>query len=185
MGSFKRKLLGEPMFLRAQIFFILLWAINLPASELNLTRGHFFLLNNIKIDYKIKSFQRTNQTLNLESDFGAGYFVRDKIALGLAVPVGLQILNKEFDIGIKPFFTYFFNIKKLTAYAGLNFTGSYKSFGSQFNVKTGIDAGILVPIIDKVALDFGVHPEITYKLSSLQDWFLHIPVSLLGIRAFF
>lgn len=169
----------------------LLMAFALKAQpRVDLGEGSLFILGALTVNYGIIDFNKNEQTLKLKSDVGGGYFVRDNLAVGFALPVGWQMLQNKFSLGFKPFATYFFDLgTTVFPYIGGNITAGYSTlttFGTgEFQLLAGIDSGILFSLSENVALDFGLRPEIAIKLSNNQRWRLDIPGGFIGVRAFF
>jgi hypothetical protein len=70
-------------------------------------------------------------------------------------------------------------------YAGVNLTPAYGITEGAFGLRSGLDGGILMSMSESVGLDFGLRPEITFKLSERQKWKISMPAGFLGIRAVF
>lgn len=154
--------------------------------KVDLSEGGIFVTGDARVDYKWENLKNTDQQLNLVSSIGAGYFIRDNLAIGLGIPFFWQFMGMQLEIGAKPFANYFFDLDcAWFPYVGGNITASYLSFGSEFKLKAGLEAGVLFSLSENVALDLGLRPEFNFKLSQTQHWGLNIPAGLLGVRAIF
>lgn len=154
--------------------------------RLDLTEGTLFLLGGVRVNYEFTALEKPTHKFDLKSDVGGGYFVLDYLAVGLSIPATWKIApSGGGSIGLKLFSTYFFDTNSVVfPYLGINVTPSYQ-FRREFELLAGVDAGVLVSLSESVALDFGIRPEVFFKLYSTQHWKLTIPGGFLGIRAVF
>jgi hypothetical protein len=132
--------------------------------------------------------------MSLVSDIGGGYFVLDGLAVGLSVPgewnfaTGTSAIeaDKRGKIGLKFAVTYFFDTDGgVFPYLGGNATPGYSLGENSFKLSGGVDAGVLVSLSESVALDFGLRPQIDFKLFDSDKWRLSIPAGFLGVKAVF
>lgn len=187
---FLANLLGGMMFYRIIASLVALFIMAAPSfaqPRADLSAGGLFLLGGVTLNYGIIDFSSEKQRMELKSDLGGGYFIKDNLAVGFSLPIRWKIMGNETDLGIKPFTTYFFDLGgSVFAYVGGSLTLAYHTFGTGgFRLKAGLDSGVLISMSESVALDFGLRPELTFKLSKSQHWDLDLPAGFFGIRAFF
>ncbi len=177
------------MFSKKVAFFVFICAFSqviLAQSKVDLSEGGIFVTGDARLDYKWENFKNTDQQLNLVSSVGAGYFIRDNLAVGVSIPFFWQFMGRQLEIGAKPFADYFFDLDcAWFPYVGGNITASYLSFGSEFKLRAGLEGGVLFSLSENIALDLGLRPEFNFKLSQTQHWGLNIPAGFLGVRAIF
>lgn len=177
------------MFLRIQCVFLAIFMAQALSAEpkLDLEAGSLFAIGGMGLDYRIDDLTKNEHRINILSDVGAGYFIRDYLAVGLTIPIEWQVLGKQAYFGLKPFSTYYFDVGSIFyPYVGGNLSFGYSSFGQgEFKLKAGIDSGILLTMTKNLGFDFGIRPEISFKLSRSQNWALRIPMGFLGIVALF
>lgn len=167
--------------------------ISLPATiilaepKIDLTEGTLFLSGSLAFQYDVIGFTDAQHIFGLSSDVGGGYFVLDNLAVGLSIPTSWRFTpNNGGSVGLKIFSTYFFDIKSIVfPYAGLSVTPGYDISGRWFQLLAGIHGGVLLSLTESVGLDFGIRPEVSFKLTDKQKWRLSIPAGFIGVSAFF
>lgn len=178
------------IFLAIAIFSV----VGVAQPKVDLTEGSLFVLGGLSVKYDVIGFEKPQHNFALLSDIGGGYFVFDGFALGMSVPgewnfasgIGDIQLDRRGKLGLKVFSTYFFNIDNPVApYVGINTTPAYSMGEKIFQLSAGVDAGVLVSLSQSVALDFGLRPEIFFKIFETQKWKLSVPAGFLGVRAVF
>lgn len=153
--------------------------------HIDLTEASLFLFGDVTLQYDVIDLVNPQQRLLIKSDVGGGYFIIDYLAIGLAFPIKWHI-SEGGSLGLKVFSTYFFDIDSgVFPYVGGNVTIQYNMQKKEPQLFAGIDTGVLVSLSESVALDFGLRPEVGFKLSPSQNWRLSIPAGFLGIRAVF
>jgi hypothetical protein len=166
-------------------FFILFSYNTFTQPHIDLTEASLFLFGGATLQYDVIDLANPQQRLLIRSDVGGGYFIIDYLAIGLAFPLKWHI-SEGGSLGLKIFSTYFFDINGVVfPYVGGNTTIQYNMQNREPQLFAGIDGGVLVSLSESVALDFGLRPELTIKLSPSQNWRLSIPAGFLGIRAVF
>lgn len=163
-------------------------------NKVDLTEGTLFLSGGLSFKYDLIGFEKPQHNFALLSDIGGGYFLYDGIAVGLSIPgewnfasgINDIAMDKRGKLGLKLFSTYYFNIESpIAPYVGLNVTPAYSMGEKAFQLSSGIDTGVLVSLSQSVALDFGIRPELYFKLFETQKWRLSLPAGFLGIKAVF
>lgn len=161
--------------------------VSKKTSHLKLNKGTIYLNGGISFNYEIISFLYTQHLISLEGKVGAGYFIEDFLVVGANIPAMLTFFpGRMGEIGLSPFATYFFDIKKnFFPYVGGEISPRYSLQERAFSLSAGFNAGIILPLGENVALDFGMEPTIYFKFNNLQKWRFKLPVGFLGIKAFF
>ncbi len=163
-------------------------------SKIDLSEGTLFVSGGLSFKYDLIGFEKPQHNFALLSDLGGGYFVLNRLAVGVSVPatwnfasgVGNVQIDKRGELGIKLFSTYFFNTEaSLAPYLGGNVTPAYSMGEKTFQVSAGVDGGVIVSLSQSVALDIGLRPELHFKLFDTQKWKFSLPAGFLGVRAFF
>lgn len=166
----------------------------LAQEKVDLSEGSLFVTGGLSFKYDAIGFEKTQHNFALLSDIGGGYFLLDGVAVGVSVPgewnfasgVDDVALDKRGKLGIKLFSTYYFNLDSAIApYFGGSLTPAYSMGDKTFQLSAGLDGGILVSLSESVALDFGIRPEIYFKLFETQKWRFSLPAGFLGIKAVF
>jgi hypothetical protein len=180
-------MLTYQLFTRMSFFWCVLFSVMAVAQpRIDLTEGTVFLSGGFDVRYEIIGFEKPNHKFKLTSDIGGGYFIVDDLAVGVSVPIEWTIGKNKARVGMKFFSTYFFDISTtIFPYLGGNIIPRYFISGREFELLAGIDTGILVSLSESVALDFGIKPEIFFKLYNSQKWRILIPGGFFGIRAVF
>lgn len=172
----------------------------LSAQErLSLPAGTFGIGGSLKVINTIDDLTdaANNYYLTAVSDAGIKYFVIDNLSLGVALNASGQFVVPDkvkesgFAVGLKLSTAYHFDFGgAVIPYLGLNVSPALgKVFGGEegvkFNLKAGLDAGILVGLNSSVALDIGLAPEVGFPVTEGAKWTLNIPAGYLGVAAFF
>jgi hypothetical protein len=168
------------------IFSCQLLALSFGEKALDLHKGRLFIAGSLGFNYEFVGMQIPKHNFSLNSSVGAGYFIRDRIAVGASLPAKLLFYPANAgQVGLSLFGTYFFSVNKLiTPYAGLDITPAYSIGELAFKLGMGINAGILLALNENIALDFGIAPEFYFPLSSRQHWKFEVPAGFVGLRAF-
>lgn len=172
---------------------LLLWVsffastITMAQPRIDLTEGTLFLNGGLIFQYDMVDFENTQHTFGLKTDLGGGYFVIDNLAVGLGLPGEWRFTpSSGGSLGVKVFTTYHFDMNSaIFPYVGVNVTPGYNMTEKSFQLKAGLDGGILVSLSENIALDFGLKPEVTFKLFDKDKWKISIPTGFLGVRAVF
>lgn len=177
------------------ILLIVTYAAGIVAQpRVDLTQGTLFLTGGLSFKYDLIGFEKAQHKFALLSDLGGGYFISDRFAVGASIPgewnfasgIDSVSLDRRGKLGLKLFTTYFFDTGgALFPYLGVNATPAYSLGEKTFLLSAGIDGGVLVSLSESVALDFGLRPEINFKLFDTQKWRISVPAGFLGIRAVF
>lgn len=155
--------------------------------RIDLTEGSLYLLGGVTLKYQVIGFDKPEHKLKLQSDVGGGYFLLDGLAFALSIPAYWNLIPRASGgIGLKLATTYFFDINStIFPYLGVNVTPSYGMQEKEFQLRAGLESGILVSMSENVALDFGIRPEIFFKLYGDQKWSFTLPAGFFGIKAVF
>lgn len=155
--------------------------------RIDLSEGTVFLTGGLTFDYTATALTQTQHDFRLVSNLGGGYFIIDNLVIGLSIPTEWRFSPQSGgEIGFKGFSAYFFDIDSVVfPYVGGSITPGYSMSERSFKLKTGLDGGVLVSMSDSVALDFGIRPELTFKLYDTQHWKFSLPTGFVGIVAVF
>lgn len=177
------------------VFLVAFYGVGLSAQpRVDITEGTLFLTGGLSVKYDLIGFEKPQHKFALLSDLGGGYFALDRLAVGASVPGewnfasgtdGVE-LDKRGKLGLKIFTTYYFDTESgIFPYVGGNITPAYSMGEKTFQLSAGIDGGVLVSLSESVALDFGLRPELYFKLFDTQKWKIAVPAGFLGIKAVF
>lgn len=153
-----------------------------------LEKGTIFLSGSLSAGYKLRQFDYPEHSFSIYSNISAGYFIKDRFALGLGVPASIKLKYglRSGRVGLSAFSTYFFDVNKIFyPYIGADVTARFNIAPRTILLSAGLEAGLLLGLNERVALDFSISPEIYFPLSDKQKWELELPLSFVGIRAFF
>jgi len=152
-----------------------------------LSKGTFFIHGSGALVYKITGFSYTQHAFSLKSKVGVGYFLKDHLAVGANIPSTIKFYPGLMgEIGLSLFSTYFFAINRVFyPYFGGDLTPRYSVQERSFLLSGGVNVGLLLSLSGSVALDFGIEPELYFRLNNQQKWMLELPVGFIGVRAFF
>lgn len=155
--------------------------------RIDLSEGTLSLHGGLSVLYDMRGFDTPQHQLGVASDLGGGYFVLDNWLVGLSIPAQWNFVPASGgEIGLKIYSDYFFNTDSVVfPYVGLSTTPGYSMNEKKFNLRAGLDLGILVSLSESVALDFGIKPELYFKLIEGQTWRISVPAGFLGVRAVF
>jgi hypothetical protein len=155
--------------------------------RIDLTDGTLFIAGSFAFKYKLTDFEQPQHKLMLETDVGGGYFILDRFAIGLGVPGEWTFAPASGGaLGLKIFSTYFFEIDSIVfPYLGANTTPGYSMNEKEFQLKAGLDSGVLISLSESVAVDFGIRPELSFKIYDSQKWKFSLPAGFIGIKAVF
>jgi hypothetical protein len=170
------------------IFIMIFFTTALLAQpKIDLTEGSIFVLGSLTLDYEMQVLDETEHRLKMKSNIGGGYLVMDRLAISLSIPADWKFTpSSRGSFGLKLSTTYFFDIVSMMfPYLGINVTPKYSMSERAFQLLAGAEAGILVSMSENVALDFGINPEVFFKLYDVQKWKFTLPAGFLGIRAVF
>lgn len=166
----------------------------LAQPRIDITEGTLFLTGGLSFKYDLIGFQKPQHKFALISDLGGGYFVKDNLSVGASVPAEWNFasgtdaieLEKRGRLGLKIFSTYYFETESgVFPYLGANVTPAYSLGEKTFQLSAGVDAGVLVSLSESVALDFGLRPEMHFRIFDTQKWKVSLPAGFLGIKAVF
>lgn len=184
--------MGEEMSLTAVRPWLILLFIGfslkaLSQNGIDLSEGTLSLNGSFTAQYDLTGFEKPEHRFSLKSDVGGGYFVIDNFEIGASLPIEWIFAPKSGgDFGLKVATTYFFNNKNFVVpYIGANVTPGYSMNAKSFQLRGGIDAGLLVSLSENLAFDFGLRPEVFIKIFDTQKWRIMVPAGYLGIRAVF
>lgn len=169
------------------LFIFLLSLQTFAQPRIDLSEGTLFINGSLAFGYDMIGFEKPEHRFDLKSDLGGGYFVIDNLAVGLSVPVQWAFMpSNGRELGLKISTTYYFDTDSVVfPYLGVNGTPRYSMSNKNFQLLGGLDAGVLVSLSESVALDFGLRPEIFFKLYDSQKWKISIPAGFFGVRAVF
>jgi len=155
--------------------------------RIDLTEGTLFLTGGADVKYEFSAREPAEHAFKLKIDLGGGYFILDGLAVGLGVLSDWKIGNSDAaSLGLKVFSTYFFDTAStIFPYLGGNIVPNWSMREKEFQLMAGIETGVLVSLSESVALDFGLRPEVFFKLYDTQKWKFTLPAGLFGIRAVF
>lgn len=155
--------------------------------RIDLTEGTLFILGSFALKYDVKGFAEAQHKLGVETDVGGGYFVIDRFAVGIGVPGEWTFAPvSKGALGLKVFATYYFDNGSIVfPYLGANTTPGYNMQEKEFQLKAGVDTGVLVSLSESVAVDFGIRPELFFKIYESQNWKFSLPAGFIGIKAVF
>lgn len=159
----------------------------ISANRPSLKKGSIFIQGSLSFSYKLIGFSYAQHALTLNSNAGAGYFIKDWWAVGANLPASINFLRGMMGtIGVSLFSTYFFDLQKIFyPYVGADLTPRFSPWQRAFLLSAGLNAGLLLSLNERVALDFCLGPELYFPLGDRQKWQLELPASFVGIRAFF
>lgn len=156
-------------------------------EKIDLTEGTLLLKGSFAVEYDVVGFDKPEHKVALKTTAGGGYFFIDRLAAGLALPGEWIIAPKNAgNFGVEVFSTYYFDLKNgLFPYAGASVIPGYSLNAKEFQLKAGLEGGVLVSLSDSLALDFGTKPQFAIKMYDTQKWKLSVPLGFIGIKAVF
>lgn len=179
---------GVGMRAKSLVSMVGLLCMSLFAQEkIDLSEGTLLVKGSFALEYDVVGFDKPEHKVALKTAAGGGYFFLDRLSAGLALPGEWVIAPKSAgSFGLEVFSTYYFDLKNgLFVYSGGSIIPGYSLNAKEFQLKVGLDSGVLVSLSESVALDFGMKPQLAIKMYDTQKWKLSVPFGFIGIKAVF
>lgn len=173
--------------LRALLLMNMVATLSFAQPRIDLTEGTLSVDGSFAFNYELEMFENIQQKFALKTDIGGGYFIADRLAVGVGIPGQWTFAPSSAGaLGLKFFSTYFFDINSIVfPYVGGSLTPGYSMNAREFQLRAGVDGGVLISLSESVAVDFGIRPELFIKIYDSQKWKLSVPAGFIGIKAVF